>query len=186
MLRRLALALAVTLLACKSPPPAAPSSPIDDQRGEAPPLEVPPPTAELRGGAIVLSEPIEFEAGSDRIAASSEDVMAALAALLDERSDLSLLRIESHSDAQGVEEVNQQRTEARAIAIARWLVGNGVDCSRVIAVGFGETKPIADNQTADGRAHNRRIELVPAALRGTPIGGMPVDGGGQVAGDACN
>lgn len=62
----------------------------------------------------------------------------------------------------------------------------GADCKRLIAVGFGSTKPVADNNTAEGKAANRRVSFINAALRSRPIGGMPVDGGGKVAGDICN
>lgn len=65
------------------------------------------------------------------------------------------------------------------------VVRHGVACERLLPVGFGETKPIADNRTATGRAQNRRTEFVPVALRGKVIGGLPPDGGGQIAGDAC-
>ena len=73
----------------------------------------------------------------------------------------------------------------RSIAVAKWLVGKGVDCKRLLPVGFGQEKPIADNKTAEGREQNRRTAFVNAELRKKPIGGMPVDGGGKVAGDPC-
>ena len=56
---------------------------------------------------------------------------------------------------------------------------------RLLAVGFGPTKPIADSSTPEGRGQNNRVELHNAQLRGRAIGGMPTDGGGQVAGDLC-
>ena len=59
----------------------------------------------------------------------------------------------------------------------------GVDCKRLIAVGFGSAKPVADNSTPEGKAQNRRVSFFNAALRGRLIGGMPADGGGQIAGD---
>ena len=69
--------------------------------------------------------------------------------------------------------------------MARKLVSLGVDCKRLVPVGFGGTKPVAENTTPDGKAQNRRITFVAAALRGVLIGGMPADGGGKVAGDPC-
>jgi OOP family OmpA-OmpF porin len=186
MLRRLAPALAVLLAACPhhhgaSEPANAPGDPLV----EAPPSDVPPPTVELREGRITSSEPIEFEPGGAEIAAASEDVLLGVRDVLNKRPDITLLRIEGHTDGQGAEAFNQKVTEDRAMAIARWLVANGIDCHRLVPVGFGETKPIADNSTAEGRAQNRRTELVMAELRGHAIGGMPVDGGGRVAGDPC-
>ncbi len=99
-----------------------------------------------------------------------------------DKTYISLLRIEGHSDNQGD---TQLLTEKRALAVAKALAGKGVACARLLPVGFGSSKPVADNATADGRAKNRRIEAVNAQLRGRPIGGMPVDGGGKVAGDPC-
>jgi OOP family OmpA-OmpF porin len=52
-------------------------------------------------------------------------------------------------------------------------------------VGFGATKPVAEGRTAEARAANARIDFVPAAIRGRAMGGMPLDGGGQVAGSPC-
>ena len=69
--------------------------------------------------------------------------------------------------------------------MARWLVEKGVDCKRLVPVGFGGTKPKADNATPEGKAQNRRISFFNAALKGRAIGGMPLDAGGQIAGDAC-
>ena len=56
----------------------------------------------------------------------------------------------------------------------------------LLAAAFGDTKPIADASTAEGRAANRRIEIVNASLRGIPIGGMPVDGGAPAAVPVCD
>ena len=76
-------------------------------------------------------------------------------------------------------------TEKRATAVAQWLVKHGIDCNRLLPVGFGSTKPIAPNDTAENKAQNRRISFVHAALRGKSIGGFSVDGGGIVAGNPC-
>ena len=65
------------------------------------------------------------------------------------------------------------------------MVAVGIKCDRLIPVGFGSAKPIVPNDTPDHKAQNRRIAFVNAALRGRAIGGMPVDGGGKVAGDPC-
>lgn len=183
-MRLLAFALVAAAAGCgaSTKPPAPPSNTVEP---EGPPVDVPPPTAALQDGKVALSAPIVFVTGTDDLAQESEGVLAALAGLLRDRTDITMLRIEGHSDSQGMDDYNQRMSEDRALAVARWLVGNGIECGRLVPVGFGETKPIGDNQTPEGRALNRRIELIPAALRGRPIGGMPVDGGGQVAGDPC-
>lgn len=193
-IRRFAFALIAATAACasKPPAPATPTPPVDEPLElDAPPPDEPPAaarppaTVELSGGQIQLSEPVVFETGTATLAADSDGILGAVAELLVAKPDLTLVRIEGHSDAQGADEFNQRMSEQRALAIAHWLAAHGVECQRLIPVGFGETKPVADNATAEGRAQNRRMDFFPAALRGRLIGGMPADGGGQVAGDPC-
>ncbi len=69
--------------------------------------------------------------------------------------------------------------------MAKALVAKGVDCKRLLPVGFGETKPRAENKTPEGKAQNRRTTFVNAALRGKAIGGAPLEGFGKIAGDPC-
>jgi outer membrane protein OmpA-like peptidoglycan-associated protein len=73
--------------------------------------------------------------------------------------DFKLLKVEvrGHTDNVGSEESNHKLSHARANSVMAELVKNGVDPSRITAMGFGETMPIADNKTAEGRALNRRV-----------------------------
>jgi OmpA-OmpF porin, OOP family len=143
-------------------------------------------TFEVQNGALVVPGPVLFETGSDRIKAESDPVLAHVKAYLDAKSYISLLRIEGHTDRDGNPVANQTLTEKRALSVARWLVAHGVDCKRLIAVGFGGEKPVASNDTPANKAQNRRVMFVNAALRGHAIGGAPADGGGKVAGDPCS
>ena len=108
-----------------------------------------------------------------------------MAGYLADKTYISTLRIEGHTDDRGDAGANQALSEKRALAVAKALVAKGVDCKRLLPVGFGANKPIRPNDTPEGRAQNRRMDFVNAALRGRAIGGMPVDGGGVVAGDPC-
>lgn len=139
----------------------------------------------IKDNQLVLKDAVAFETGSDRIAAQSDGPLDQVREFLVEKTYVSTLRIEVHSDSTGAAAFNQQLSEKRAIAVARWLVAHNIDCKRLIAVGFGDTKPIADNKTPEGRAQNRRTVFAIAGLRGRAIGGMPLDGGGKLAGDAC-
>lgn len=148
---------------------------------------VPPParTVFKMDGQRLVTDPIEFETGSDKLKPESSG-LSLVKQYLDEKTYVTTLRIEVHTDSQGDASKNQELSEKRAVAVAKALVAKGVDCKRLIAVGFGSNKPIADSTTPEGRAQNRRVSFFIAALRGRAIGGMPLDGGGKVAGgDLC-
>lgn len=70
------------------------------------------------------------------------------------------IEIEGHTDAEGTDERNQRLSDRRAKAVADYLAREGVAAQRMTTVGYGATRPIADNATAEGRARNRRIEFV--------------------------
>ena len=143
-------------------------------------------TYELENGALKVPHPVVYKTGkADVDVKQSAEALGYVAGYLEAKSYISRMRIEVHADSQGADEANQRLTEKRALAVARALVAKGVDCKRLLPVGFGETKPVADNKTAEGRAANRRTMFINAELRGRAIGGMPLDGGGVVAGDPC-
>lgn len=161
---------------------------------KAKPAEEPPPAAKpklqftpppVENGQLKLPGPVVFESGKDILKPESDEVLSIVKQYLDAKPEVTLMRIEGHTDSDGDDKSNQTLSELRSLAVAKWLVAKGTDCKRLIPVGFGETKPIAPNDTADNKAQNRRTAFVNAGLRGKPIGGMAVDGGGKVAGDPC-
>ncbi|MBQ9705267.1 MAG: OmpA family protein, partial [Paludibacteraceae bacterium] len=79
------------------------------------------------------------------------------------------IRIIGHTDAVGSEESNQRLSEGRAAAVRADLMARGVDASRIEAEGRGETEPVADNDTEEGRSRNRRVEFVITATGNTDI-----------------
>jgi len=102
-------------------------------------------------------DPINFEVGSADLTAQSEEVLNSAADYL--RSSRTSIEIGGHTDDGGEEESNQTLSEARAQAVLDYLVANGVPADQLTSVGFGESQPLQDNGTAEGRAANRRIEL---------------------------
>lgn len=130
---------------------------------------------------LMLTDPVAFKAETTELLPESETVLKNVKLFLDEKTFISLLRIEGHVAS---EDAAQNLSEKRALAVVKWLVKEGIDCKRLLAVGFGNTKPAAAADAAD-KAPNAKIIFAVAALRGTAVGGMPVDGGGKVAGDAC-
>ena len=140
----------------------------------------------LEGSEVKIDLPIVFESGSSILKPESDAALKIIKQYLDDKSYISLLRVEAHTDNDGDPAKSQALSERRAFQVCMALIGMGVDCKRLIAVGFGGTKPIEDNSTPAGKAANRRISFVNAALRGHMIGGMPADGGGvAVPVDIC-
>lgn len=108
----------------------------------------------------VATQGIYFDTGSDRIRPESTPTLKEIAAMLREHADLKLL-IEGHTDAVGEAAANQRLSERRAAAVKAALVADfGVDGGRLETAGFGATKPVAKNDTAEGKQQNRRVELV--------------------------
>jgi outer membrane protein OmpA-like peptidoglycan-associated protein len=115
-------------------------------------------SAEIKKSGHVAVYGIHFDTGKAAILPDSEQTLKQILALLTQDAELKL-RVEGHTDNLGIAAANQALSEKRAQAVVGWLVANGVDGARLSAKGFGQSKPLADNGTADGRAKNRRVEL---------------------------
>jgi OOP family OmpA-OmpF porin len=168
-----------------APEPTATAAPEPEPSAAATVAAITPTSFQVENGALKLPGPVLFETGKDTLRPASDPVLELVKAYLVAKPMITVLRIEGHTDNLGNSAANQALSEKRALSCARWLVAHGVDCKRLLPVGFGDAKPIAPNNTADGRAMNRRMSFVNAALKGKPIGGLPLDGGGKVAGNAC-
>jgi OOP family OmpA-OmpF porin len=134
---------------------------------------------------LILPSPIVFKAGTAELKPESDSALFHIKNYLNDKTYITVLRIEAHTGNAGDEAKNQLLSCQRALAVGKWLGNNGIDCSRLICVGFGSTKPKEGNETPEGRAANERISVFNAELRKVRIGGMPLDGGGQKAGDPC-
>lgn len=153
---------------------------IDDR------LEAPDAAAESDGGAspagpssaadlqlqaalsgLTARDPIRFESGSTTIVDASLATLDDIAALLAATPDTSV-EVAGHTDADGDEAENQVLSTQRAQAVVDALVQRGVASERLGAVGFGETLPIASNDTQEGKDRNRRIELNVLPAGSTP------------------
>ncbi len=142
--------LAKESLAAKPSP-----SPGRTDVGEAPALRI------LRGseGQYIATEPILFNTASSEIRLVSVQPLRKVAALLRERPDINLM-IVGYTDNLGLPANNQRVSGERAAAVRSFLVGEGIDQSRLESRGMGSQNPIASNDTQLGRQANRRIEFI--------------------------
>lgn len=101
---------------------------------------------------------INFDSDSDRIKDESKPTLDKIVALLKEKPDWKLT-IEGHTDSTASAEHNLRLSEHRAAAVSSYLTGAGIDASRLSSAGYGATRSVATNDTALGRAQNRRVEL---------------------------
>lgn len=136
---------------------------------------------EQRGTVITLPGGVLFPSGGKSLSGPARQSLDRVAQALTEQSAESRIVIEGHTDARGSDEKNQQLSQDRAESVRDYLVQKGVEAQRVSAVGKGETSPIADNDTAEGRATNRRVEIVVshanAATSGAGMSQTPAEPG---------
>lgn len=114
---------------------------------------------DARGTVLNLAGSVLFTSGRSDLNATGRDRLAGLADAL-KRMGGSHVTIEGYTDSTGSKELNQRLSEARAQSVKRVLVENGVEANRIDTVGRGEDNPVADNSTPEGRASNRRVEVV--------------------------
>lgn len=110
-----------------------------------------------KDGRIALS--IHFDTGKATIKPESEKIVGEIAALLRDNSDLKV-SIEGHTDNTGTPAGNKTLSGERAKAVLAAVTAQGVEAARMSSVGWGQDKPVADNATEEGRAKNRRVEIV--------------------------
>jgi len=160
------------------PPPAPPKS-------EPPPPPPPPPNPDLDGDgvpnerdkcpntrpgavvdldgceveAVIELEGVYFDFDKATIKPEGKVVLNEAAALL-QKHERVVVEVAGHTDSTGTDAYNQGLSERRANAVRDYLTSQGVKASRLTARGYGESRPVASNDTKEGRAENRRVELV--------------------------
>ena len=110
--------------------------------------------------ALTTGVNIQFPKNSSQIDAQYDDVLSVAAEVLAKNSALAL-HIQGYTDSSGTNAINNRLALARANSVRAALISNyGVNAEQLNAVGFGSAKPIASNDTAEGRAENRRVTLL--------------------------
>jgi OOP family OmpA-OmpF porin len=109
------------------------------------------------GEAVVLKG-VNFEVNSSRLTANAKVILNQVA---DSLAAAQQLRVEigGHTDAQGSDAFNLKLSDRRAQAVKDYLVARGIDASRMVSKGYGESQPVDSNETAEGRELNRRVEM---------------------------
>ncbi len=167
-----------------TPPPPATTEPAPVATETPAPTPAPASNVTVKGDSVNIPGNIVFDSGKATLkeGAGSEVVLEQLKQFLDTNPQVTLLRVEGHTDNVGQDAANLSLSGERALTIKKWLVDKGIKKERLIAVGFGETRPVADNGTDAGRAQNRRTEFKIAELKGKKYLGMDPAGppGGKV------
>lgn len=114
----------------------------------------------IKGGTVITLEGIEFEFGKAKIKSGSSSILDKAAAILTNHPEIDV-EIQGHTDSIGTDKANLKLSQARAEAVRDYLIDiHMVEPVRLIPIGYGERKPIADNGTEKGRAKNRRVDFV--------------------------
>ncbi len=114
---------------------------------------------ESRGMVITLSGGVLFATGEAKILAGAQEQLNKVADALKTQAERQF-RVEGHTDNQGTDKINDELSKRRAEAVRDYLVVHGVSANAISAVGLGSSKPVADNKTTEGRAMNRRVEII--------------------------
>jgi outer membrane protein OmpA-like peptidoglycan-associated protein len=123
-------------------------------------------TQDTARGLIVNMSDVLFDTGSATLRPPAREKLAKISGIVLAHPGLTL-QIEGYTDSVGSDQFNQQLSERRADSVSDFLIAQGVAGSSVTAQGFGKTRPVAPNDTAEGRQKNRRVELV---VNGAAIG----------------
>jgi outer membrane protein OmpA-like peptidoglycan-associated protein len=115
---------------------------------------------ESRGTVITLSGEVLFESGKAELRPVATAKLSQVADALTTNNPDAQINVEGHTDSQGSQRFNEKLSQDRAEAVRQFLVSRGVAADRVRAQGLGPSRPVADNKSPEGRANNRRVEIV--------------------------
>ncbi len=151
----LTLAIAALTVGCDDPPPANPPPPPPPAPAPPPPTPVPTRLPDY----ITVSERIQFETNKDILKDFSKITLMEVVRVMRENPQIRLVEVGGHTDSDGEDDDNLILSENRAKAVVAYLISQGIEAHRLKARGFGETVPVAPNDTADRKAQNRRVEF---------------------------
>jgi OOP family OmpA-OmpF porin len=169
------------------PPPPEPEPPKPEPEPVKPepepeppkpePEPEPPPAVVVKQETIELDRTVQFEVGSAKLVEDSKNLLDEVAAVLQAHAEIKKVQVEGHTDSKQSTRKNKKLSDLRAKAVRTYLIGKGVAKGRLVAKGFGEAKPVADNETEEGRFKNRRVDL--RILKRDESAGQNGGGGGE-------
>jgi OOP family OmpA-OmpF porin len=157
------------------PPPPPPPAPVAVTPPPAPAVlpVAPKPIiavgkAKIEGNKVKIPGELEFDVDKATLkdTPQSKEILTTLVDFMKQNPQVTKLRIEGHTDNSGKLDHNQTLSQQRADAVVDYLSKQGVDKTRLAPVGFGQTKPLVDNDTVDHKAQNRRTEFHVAEIDG--------------------
>ena len=144
---------------CAGDAPAPAPVVVEKEPEPPPPVEPPPPAVEGKADKIELNEKVNCEYAKAELLPASKTLLDQVAKILDEHPEIEKVRIEGHTDNEASDGYNKKLSNNRAKAVRAYLISKGINGKRMEAKGFGESTPIADNTTPEGREQNRRVEI---------------------------
>lgn len=131
------------------------------------------PLAYIKGNKIAIIEQVHFATDQDIILPESFPILKEVAGVLKAHSEIERVLVEGHTDIRANAKYNKDLSNRRSQSVMRFLLGEGITAGRLRAEGFGQTKPLADNNTEAGMAQNRRVEFTIEKWVGLPPGQLP-------------
>ncbi|CAN5508806.1 hypothetical protein BH10PSE7_BH10PSE7_00610 [soil metagenome] len=141
-------------------PPPEPPKPTQPPPEPPKPTQPPPVDCAVEIPRLLETRPIMFGLDRESLDAPASETVAKLAKLAAACAG-NRWEVAGHTDSEGSRAYNQALSEGRAMAVMKALIAGGIARDQLSAVGYGESRPIADNATPEGRARNRRIEITP-------------------------
>jgi outer membrane protein OmpA-like peptidoglycan-associated protein len=129
-----------------------------NEKGPASNFGCPVISEEIIKRVNLAAKNVFFATASDKLLAQSNKRLNDVVTILNENPSFKV-QIDGHTDDQGKDEYNMDLSNRRAASVKAYLVSKGISEARLSSMGYGETKPVADNKTAKGRAENRRVEM---------------------------
>jgi outer membrane protein OmpA-like peptidoglycan-associated protein/outer membrane protein W len=161
------------------PAPVEVVAPVETPPPPPPPPPAPPPCESPAAGKAftlegcnvgdkVVLRGVNFEFDKATLTPDAKVLLDMVSDALLARTDI-MVELDGHTDSKGSDEYNQKLSERRSASVKQYLVGRGIDAGRMTTMGFGESQPVQDNATDEGREYNRRVELKVTASNGNVV-----------------